>query len=139
MVGKVIGTTVGLLAIITVAISAGIWINQTEATAQELKRQVEELKQDQKNLWKRQDVIHLIRTDQALLDQRVDDLDTRQRRIEYKLETGFEKVIEEIRKGRRQSSSRAPQRKELGVTLSRPILATGLSAMPWPPYRTKRS
>ena len=102
MVGKVIGTTVGLLAIITVAISAGIWINQTEATAQELKRQVEELKQGQKNLWKRQDVIHLIRTDQALLDQRVDDLDTRQRRIEYKLETGFEKVIEEIRKGRRQ-------------------------------------
>ncbi|MCH6576733.1 MAG: hypothetical protein IH807_02770 [Proteobacteria bacterium] len=102
MDGKVIGIVASFLAIIGVAIGGGIWIGQTQATAEELKRQVLELKQGQKDLRKRQDVIYEIRTDQALLDQRVDDLDTRQRRIEYKLETGFEKVIEEIRKGRTQ-------------------------------------
>ena len=99
---KVIGIVASFLAIIGVALAGGKWIGQTDVTAEVLKRQVEELKQGQKDLRKRQDVIHLIRTDQALLDQRVDDLDTRQRRIEYKLETGFEKVIEEIRKGRTQ-------------------------------------
>ena len=102
MDGKVIGIVASFLTIIGVAIGGGIWIGQTQATAEELKRQVLELKQGQKDLRKRQDVIHQIRTDQALLDQRVDDLDTRQRRIEYKVETGFEKVIEEIRKGRTQ-------------------------------------
>ncbi len=102
MDGKVIGIVASFLAIIGVALAGGKWIGQTEATAEVLKRQVEELKQDQKNLWKRQDVIHLIRKDQALLDQRVNDLDTRQRRIEYKVETGFEKVIEEIRKAKPQ-------------------------------------
>ncbi|MCZ6745454.1 MAG: hypothetical protein O7D31_12385 [Alphaproteobacteria bacterium] len=102
MDGKVIGIVASFLTIIGVAIGGGIWIGQTQATAEELKRQVLELKQGQKDLRKRQDVIYEIRTDQALLDQRVDDLDTRQRRIEYKLETGFEKVIEEIRKGRTQ-------------------------------------
>ncbi len=102
MDGKVIGIVASFLTIIGVAIGGGIWIGQTQATAEELKRQVLELKQGQKDLRKRQDVIYEIRTDQALLDQRVDDLDTRQRRIEYKVETGFEKVIEEIRKGRTQ-------------------------------------
>ena len=102
MEGRDIGIVGSVVSIIVVAIGGGIWIGQTQATAEELKRQVLELKQGQKDLRKRQDVIHLIRTDQALLDQRVDDLDTRQRRIEYKVETGFEKVIEEIRKGRTQ-------------------------------------
>ena len=74
-------------------------------TAEEIKRQVQELKQSQKVLWKRQNVIHETRKDQAVLNQRVNELDTRQRRIQFKLETGFEKVetgvekiLEEIRK-----------------------------------------
>ena len=102
MEARDIGIVGSFVSIIVVAIGGGIWIGQTQATAEELKRQVLELKQGQKDLRKRQDVIYEIRTDQALLDQRVDDLDTRQRRIEYKVETGFEKVIEEIRKGRTQ-------------------------------------
>ena len=93
-----IGIVGSLLGIIGVAIGGGIWIGETQATAEELKRQVQELKQGQKNLWKRQNVIHEIKKDQAVLDQRVDDMDTRQRRIEYKVDTGFEKVIEEIQR-----------------------------------------
>ena len=93
-----IGIVGSLLGIIGVAIGGGIWIGETQATAEELKRQVQELKQGQQNLWKRQNVIHEIKKDQAVLDQRVDDMDTRQRRIEYKVDTGFEKVIEEIQR-----------------------------------------
>ncbi len=102
MEARDLGIVGSLVGIIVVAIGGGIWIGQTQATAEELKRQVLELKQGQKDLRKRQNVIYEIKKDQALLDQRVDDLDTRQRRIEYKVETGFEKVIEEIRKGRTQ-------------------------------------
>ncbi len=102
MEARDLGIVGSLVGIIVVAIGGGIWIGQTQATAEELKRQVLELKQGQKDLRKRQNVIYEIKKDQALLDQRVDDLDTRQRRIEYKVETGFEKVIEEIRKGKTQ-------------------------------------
>ena len=67
MDGKVIGIVASFLAIIGVALAGGKWIGQTQATAEELKRQVLELKQGQKDLRKRQDVIHLIRTDQGLI------------------------------------------------------------------------
>ena len=67
MEGRDIGIVGSVVSIIVVAIGGGIWIGQTQATAEELKRQVLELKQGQKDLRKRQDVIHLIRTDQGLI------------------------------------------------------------------------
>ena len=92
-----IGTVGSLVAIIVVAVGGGAWVGQTQATAQNLERQVKEIKQEQENIREDLKVINKFATDQAVLDQRVNDLDTRARRIEFDIGMGFERVLEKLR------------------------------------------